>query len=144
MTQSARTQADDGVPFSLYTQGYRGCAIGKGRQLAKTEIEKLKLEELTVEEALVDAARMCVSSFPSLRSTFRSLLPFAPLLGYPRRPTSCLLIYAVFIKCTTKPKTRILSSSSRGSRLRRDGSMRLFPRTWLLRQRGRRRRFWMR
>lgn len=38
--------------------GYRGVAIGKGRQLAKTEIEKLKLDELTAEEALVEAARI--------------------------------------------------------------------------------------
>jgi 20S proteasome subunit alpha 7 len=45
-------------------QGYRGCAIGKGRQLAKTEIEKLELENLTAEEALVEAARMYVSLFP--------------------------------------------------------------------------------
>lgn len=44
-------------PSGVYW-GYRGCAIGKGRQLAKTEIEKLKLDELTVEEALVDAARI--------------------------------------------------------------------------------------
>lgn len=51
--------------------GYRGCAIGKGRTLAKTEIEKLKLDEQTVEETLVDAARMCV-------------FPLSPLLGQPR------------------------------------------------------------
>ncbi|SGZ31849.1 BQ5605_C042g12019 [Microbotryum silenes-dioicae] len=44
-------------PSGVYW-GYRGCAIGKGRQLARTEIEKLKLEELTVEEALIDAARI--------------------------------------------------------------------------------------
>lgn len=46
------------TPSRSSRQGYRGCAIGKGRQLAKTEIEKLKLEELTAEEALVEAARM--------------------------------------------------------------------------------------
>lgn len=44
-------------PSGVYW-GYRGVAIGKGRQLAKTEIEKLKLDELTAEEALVEAARM--------------------------------------------------------------------------------------
>ncbi|SCV75000.1 BQ2448_8029 [Microbotryum intermedium] len=44
-------------PSGVYW-GYRGCAIGKGRQLARTEIEKLKLEQLTAEEALVDAARI--------------------------------------------------------------------------------------
>ncbi|GAA93374.1 uncharacterized protein L969DRAFT_79085 [Mixia osmundae IAM 14324] len=41
--------------------GYRGCAVGKGRQLAKTEIEKLKLEELTAREAVFEAARIIYS-----------------------------------------------------------------------------------
>ncbi|KAI8458225.1 proteasome subunit alpha type-3 [Phakopsora pachyrhizi] len=40
--------------------GYRGCAIGKGRTLARTEIEKLKLEEMTAREAVDEAARMQV------------------------------------------------------------------------------------
>ncbi|KAM0750950.1 N-terminal nucleophile aminohydrolase [Meredithblackwellia eburnea MCA 4105] len=44
-------------PSGVYW-GYRGCAVGKGRTLAKTEIEKLKLEELTAEEALIEAARI--------------------------------------------------------------------------------------
>lgn len=44
-------------PSGVYW-GYRGCAVGKGRQLAKTEIEKLKLEDMTAEEALIEAARM--------------------------------------------------------------------------------------
>ncbi|KAG0151088.1 hypothetical protein CROQUDRAFT_651609 [Cronartium quercuum f. sp. fusiforme G11] len=54
----------DGTP-SLYCLepsgvywGYRGCAIGKGRTLARTEIEKLKLEEMTVREAVDEAARI--------------------------------------------------------------------------------------
>lgn len=38
--------------------GYHGCAIGKGRQLAKTEIEKLDLTTLTVKEAVQKAADM--------------------------------------------------------------------------------------
>ncbi|GAA6060344.1 hypothetical protein JCM10212_004528, partial [Sporobolomyces blumeae] len=38
--------------------GYRGIAIGKGKQLAKTEIEKLDLDTLTAEQALVEAARI--------------------------------------------------------------------------------------
>ncbi len=38
--------------------GYHGCAIGKGRQLAKTEIEKLDLQQLTVREAVQHAANM--------------------------------------------------------------------------------------
>jgi 20S proteasome subunit alpha 7 len=39
-------------------QGYHGAAAGKGRQLAKTELEKLKLSELTTREAVFEAARM--------------------------------------------------------------------------------------
>ncbi|KAI9190196.1 putative proteasome subunit alpha type-7 [Blastocladiella emersonii ATCC 22665] len=38
--------------------GYRGIAIGKGKQLAKTEIEKLKLDELSVRDAVREAARI--------------------------------------------------------------------------------------
>lgn len=44
-------------PSGVYW-GYRGCAIGKGRTLAKTEIEKLKLEEMTCREAINEAARI--------------------------------------------------------------------------------------
>lgn len=29
--------------FSFFMQGYHGCAIGKAKQAAKTEIEKLKV-----------------------------------------------------------------------------------------------------
>ena len=49
-------------------QGYHGAAIGKGRQLAKTELEKLKLSELSTREAVTEAARMSVSH-SSLRSS---------------------------------------------------------------------------
>ncbi|GJJ07283.1 hypothetical protein Clacol_001483 [Clathrus columnatus] len=38
--------------------GYHGAAIGKGRQIAKTELEKLKLADLTTREAVIEAARM--------------------------------------------------------------------------------------
>ena len=44
-------------------QGYYGAAVGKGKQVAKTEIEKLKLSEMTVREAVKEAARMYVASF---------------------------------------------------------------------------------
>lgn len=40
--------------------GYHGAAVGKGRQLAKTELEKLKLAEMSMREAVVEAARMYV------------------------------------------------------------------------------------
>ncbi|KIJ70221.1 hypothetical protein HYDPIDRAFT_143346 [Hydnomerulius pinastri MD-312] len=38
--------------------GYHGAAVGKGRQLAKTELEKLKLAELSTREAVIEAARI--------------------------------------------------------------------------------------
>ncbi|WFD42664.1 proteasome endopeptidase complex [Malassezia psittaci] len=38
--------------------GYHGCAIGKGKQFAKTEIEKLALDTLTMEEAVEEVARI--------------------------------------------------------------------------------------
>ena len=47
-------------PYKPHPQGYHGAAVGKGRQLAKTEIEKLKLTELSTREAVMEAARMYV------------------------------------------------------------------------------------
>jgi 20S proteasome subunit alpha 7 len=41
-----------------YFKGYFACAIGKGRQAAKTELEKLKLSEMTCRQAVVEIARM--------------------------------------------------------------------------------------
>jgi len=38
--------------------GYNGAAVGKGRQLAKTELEKLKLQELSTRQAVIEAARI--------------------------------------------------------------------------------------
>ncbi|TDL29695.1 20S proteasome subunit [Rickenella mellea] len=38
--------------------GYNGAAVGKGRQLAKTELEKLKFSELSTREAVFEAARI--------------------------------------------------------------------------------------
>lgn len=38
--------------------GYKACATGKGRQGAKSELEKLNLDTLTVQEALKEAARI--------------------------------------------------------------------------------------
>lgn len=46
--------------YRCVDQGYHGAAIGKGRQLAKTELEKLQLSELSSREAVVEAARMLV------------------------------------------------------------------------------------
>ncbi|RUS21165.1 nucleophile aminohydrolase [Endogone sp. FLAS-F59071] len=44
-------------PSGVYW-GYHGCAIGKGKQVAKTEIEKLNLSEMTAREAVKEAARI--------------------------------------------------------------------------------------
>jgi len=44
-------------PSGVY-YGYLGCATGKGKQVAKTEIEKLKLGVLTCREAVNEAARI--------------------------------------------------------------------------------------
>ena len=38
--------------------GYRACAVGKGRQTARTELEKLKLDELGCEDAVIEAAKI--------------------------------------------------------------------------------------
>lgn len=51
------TLIDFSTNLSLY-KGYHGAAAGKGRQLAKTELEKLKLSELSLREAVIEAARM--------------------------------------------------------------------------------------
>jgi len=42
----------------VFFYGYNGAAVGKGRQLAKTELEKLKLSELSTREAAIEAARI--------------------------------------------------------------------------------------
>jgi 20S proteasome subunit alpha 7 len=38
--------------------GYYGCAVGKGKQAARSEIEKLKLSEMTCAELVKEAARI--------------------------------------------------------------------------------------
>merc|ERR1719187_107485 len=40
------------------SNGYFGCAIGKAKQNAKTEIEKLKLSELSVNDLIKEAAKI--------------------------------------------------------------------------------------
>ena len=47
---------NDGV---LCAQRFFGTAVGKGRQAAKTEIERLKLGELTCEQGINEVAKMC-------------------------------------------------------------------------------------
>lgn len=43
---------------NIRVQGYFGAATGKGRQAAKSEIEKLNLTELTLLEGVKEAARI--------------------------------------------------------------------------------------
>lgn len=42
----------------IFLQGYYGCAVGKAKQAAKTEIEKLKLTDMTCKELVKEGARM--------------------------------------------------------------------------------------
>ena len=49
------------VEPSGLTYNYFGCAIGKGKQPAKVEIEKLKLGDMTCRDVLKDVARIIYS-----------------------------------------------------------------------------------
>lgn len=46
-------------------QRYFGTAVGKGRQAAKTEIERLKLGEISSEQGVVEVAKMYGPSVPT-------------------------------------------------------------------------------
>jgi len=46
------------VDPSGISYGYFGCAVGKAKQAAKTEIEKLNLKDMTCEQLLKEAARI--------------------------------------------------------------------------------------
>lgn len=39
-------------------KGYSGCATGKAKQAAKTEIEKLKLADMDIEDLITNAGKM--------------------------------------------------------------------------------------
>ena len=43
----------------MHRQRYFGTAVGKGRQAAKTEIERLKLEDMTCQQGVMEVAKMC-------------------------------------------------------------------------------------
>jgi len=43
---------------SLLTQRFFGTAVGKGRQGAKTDIERLDLQELTCKQGIKEIAKM--------------------------------------------------------------------------------------
>lgn len=57
--------------FEIFVkQGYYGCAIGKGKQIAKNEIEKGNFGSLTVDEALPKVAKtllLCHEEFREKR-----------------------------------------------------------------------------
>jgi 20S proteasome subunit alpha 7 len=46
------------VPPLYCTQGYHGCAVGKAKQAAKTEIEKFKMQDMTCRELVKEVAKM--------------------------------------------------------------------------------------
>eukprot|EP00300_Choanocystis_sp_HF-7_P027637 c32811_g1_i1.p1 GENE.c32811_g1_i1~~c32811_g1_i1.p1 ORF type:complete len:262 (+),score=57.23 c32811_g1_i1:28-786(+) len=46
------------VDPSGVSYGYSGCAIGKGKTVAKTDIEKLKLDELTCRQAVLEVTKI--------------------------------------------------------------------------------------
>lgn len=55
-------EADGPVMYMIdpsgVSHGYFGCAVGKAKQAAKTEIEKLKLADMTSKELVKEAARI--------------------------------------------------------------------------------------
>ncbi|BHF73817.1 Proteasome subunit alpha type-3 [Sparganum proliferum] len=46
------------VEPSGISYAYEGCAIGKAKQNAKTELEQLKLKDMTIQELIKEAAKM--------------------------------------------------------------------------------------
>jgi 20S proteasome subunit alpha 7 len=47
------------TPACVWPQRYYGTAVGKGRQAAKTEIERLKLDDMTCQQGVLEVAKMC-------------------------------------------------------------------------------------
>eukprot|EP01135_Chromosphaera_perkinsii_P005020 Nk52_evm18s310 gene=Nk52_evmTU18s310 len=47
--------------------GYYGCSIGKGKQAARTEIEKLKLDEMDMKTAVKEVARIIYTVHDSIK-----------------------------------------------------------------------------
>lgn len=78
--------------------GYRACAVGKGRQVAKTELEKLDGSNLTVREGVKEVARMWVFH-EQLKSELET----------PQLTWTCVSV-SVFTSFTTITRTETLSS----------------------------------
>ncbi|XP_065214412.1 proteasome subunit alpha type-3 [Planococcus citri] len=69
---------DDGAQMYMIdpsgvSYGYFGCAIGKAKQAAKTEIEKIKLADMTCEELVKEAARIIYLVHDELKDKFFEL-----------------------------------------------------------------------
>lgn len=105
-----------------HAQGFHGAAVGKGRQLAKTELEKLKLAELSTREAVLEAARMYVHG----------------CFGGRTRSSFAL----VYTSCTTTRRKRTSNSSCPGLVMRRTACTYPYRRICTMRRRGKRRRAW--
>jgi 20S proteasome alpha/beta subunit len=75
---------EDGKPLlymlepSGVSWGYHGVAVGKGRQAAKTELEKLKLSDMSCREAIKAIAKMYV---PMVRWGRAGLWTSPPLIS---------------------------------------------------------------
>ena len=89
-------------------QRYFGTAIGKGRQAAKTEVERLKLGEISCEQGVTEVAKMCaLSSLPhcleaALRCQAHIRCKVAGCASYPqmsecfeRLLTTCMLPHSL-------------------------------------------------
>ena len=64
MCRRVRAKALQEVTASLAhpPQRYFGTAVGKGRQAAKTEIERLKLAEIGCDQGVAEVAKMCAAN----------------------------------------------------------------------------------
>ncbi len=52
------SKTQPGLPAPCVLQRYYGTAVGKGRQAAKNEVEKLQLSEMTCREGIKAVAKM--------------------------------------------------------------------------------------
>ncbi len=95
-------------------QGYKGCAVGKAKQAAKTELEKLKVRALS--EKSVNGDLCCMYSNAQTKDmTCRELVnEVAKMYTHSfQYGVHCKLLssLAVSIQCTMRSRTRPLSWS---------------------------------
>lgn len=107
------------TPLAMFhLQRFFGTALGKGRQQAKTEIERLKLNELTCRQAVLELGRMCAGPSAARPRSQRHPLPsdsIADAVAIVRVPSTAST------RSTTR-RTRPSSWSCRGSARRRAGA----------------------